>query len=405
MADIKEKKSFYCEKCGRTMDEKQFYGSLNLDKYPEGKLHQCKKCITMHVDNWNPDTYLWLLQECDVPYIPEEWTKLMSTYAIDKSKVTGTTIFGRYLSKMKLNQFNKYRWKDTAFLQELEQHKREEAMKRLGYSAAEITLANEKAKFEVPEGQIAQPIYEDEPQTNDFVDNSFSELTAEDMGIDLSEDDRIYLRLKWGGKYRPEEWVQLEQLYNDMMNSYDIQSAGHIDTLKLLCKTSLKANQLIDLGDVEGFQKMSKVYDSLMKSGKFTAQQNKAESGEYVDSISELVAICEEEGFIPKYYTDGPQDKVDRVLEDLQRYTHTLVTEEMGLGNLIENALKQIEQDKMALEDFEDEDEDEAFEEALFDYDTNLVIQDEDFEEFKAFEEELELENEEYFRSLEEGEI
>ena len=69
------------------------------------------------------------------------------------------------------------------------------------------------------------------------------------------------MRLKWGKAYKPEEWVRLEQLYNEMMESYDIQSAGHIDTLKLLCKTSLKANQLIDIGDVEGFQKMSKVYD------------------------------------------------------------------------------------------------------------------------------------------------
>jgi hypothetical protein len=62
---------------------------------------------------------------------------------------------------------------------------------------------------------------------------------------------------------------------------------------------------------------MEKAYDSLMKAGKFTAAQNKAENGEYVDSISELVAICEEQGFIPRYYTEGPQDKVDRVLEDL----------------------------------------------------------------------------------------
>jgi hypothetical protein len=99
---------------------------------------------------------------------------------------------------------------------------------------------------------------------------------------------------------------------------------------------------LIDIGDIEGFQKMSKVYDTLMKSGKFTAAQNKAESGEYVDSIAELVAICEKDGFIPRYYTDGPQDKVDRTLQDLQYYTHTLVTEEMNLGNLIENAIKQI---------------------------------------------------------------
>jgi hypothetical protein len=28
------------------------------------------------------------------------------------------------------------------------------------------------------------------------------------------------------------------------------------------------------------------------------------------------VAICETDGFIPSYYTDGPQDKADRVLQD-----------------------------------------------------------------------------------------
>jgi hypothetical protein len=79
------------------------------------------------------------------------------------------------------------------------------------------------------------------------------------------------LRLKWGHGYRPEEWVRMEQLYNDMMASYDIQGAGHKDTLIMICKASLKANQLLDAGDIDGFTKMQKAYDSLMKSGKFTA--------------------------------------------------------------------------------------------------------------------------------------
>jgi hypothetical protein len=56
---------------------------------------------------------------------------------------------------------------------------------------------------------------------------------------------------------------------------------------------------------------MSKVYDTLMKSGKFSAAQNKAEQGEYVDSVGELVAICETDGFIPRYYMGEPNDKVD----------------------------------------------------------------------------------------------
>ena len=54
-----------------------------------------------------------------------------------------------------------------------------------------------------------------------------------------------------------------------MTESYDIQGAGHEDILKMVCKTSLKANQLLDIGDVDGAQKMVKMYDSLMKSGKF----------------------------------------------------------------------------------------------------------------------------------------
>ena len=95
----------------------QFYGSHNLEKYPNGKLNQCKKCLTMHVDNWNPDTYLWILQECDVPYIPDEWNKLLAVYGKDPTKMTGMTIIGRYLAKMQSKQYRDYRSKDNDFLQ------------------------------------------------------------------------------------------------------------------------------------------------------------------------------------------------------------------------------------------------------------------------------------------------
>ena len=108
----------------------------------------------MHVDNWNPDTYLWILQESDVPYIPEEWYKLLSSYAKDRSKVTGTTIIGRYLAKMKLKQFKDFRWKDTAFLQELANQKTEQAMKMQGYDAQEIAKVINEQSFLVPEHEL-----------------------------------------------------------------------------------------------------------------------------------------------------------------------------------------------------------------------------------------------------------
>lgn len=397
--------SYFCEKCNRTMGAEQFYGSNNLKKYPEGKLKQCKKCMTMHVDNFNPDTYLWILQDCDVPYIPEEWNKLLATYAKDKSKLTGMTILGRYLSKMKLKQFKDYRWKDNDFLQELANTKIEQTMKRQGYEAAEIAQVIATASVPIPQGEIPQPVYE---ESNPFINNDqdyFAEQAggADDFVDDLTEEDRTYLRLKWGKTYKPEEWIRLEQLYEEMMGSYDVQGAGHIDTLKLVCKTSLKANQLIDIGDIEGFQKMSKVYDSLMKSGKFTAAQNKAESGEFVDSIGELVALCEKEGFIPRYYIDEPNDKVDRTLQDLQNYTRDLINEETNLSSMIEHALREIEKDKeneARLESDDGTDDEEAFEASLFEDDAEKVLQDEDFAAFADFEEELELDDNDFLQSI-----
>jgi hypothetical protein len=142
-----------------------------------------------------------------------------------------------------------------------------------------------------------------------------------------------------------------------------------------------------------------------MKSGKFTAAQNKAESGEYVDSISELVAICETQGFIPRFYTDGPQDKVDRTLQDLQSYTRTLVTEEMNLGNLIESAIKQIEEDKIkeAETDAEAASDEDLLEMELFADDAKKVLTDEDFEAFREFEEDIEDEEDIISKLLEEN--
>ena len=397
--------SYYCEKCNRTMSADQFYGSNNLDKYPEGKMKRCKKCMTMHVDNFNPDTYLWILQECDVPYIPEEWNKLLASYARDKSKLTGMTILGRYLSKMKLKQFRDYRWKDNEFLQELANNKMEQTMKRQGYEAAEIAQAIASASVPMPTEVLKEPPEPKGAESSEVVEDYFAEQSGgvDDFIDDLTEEDRTYLRLKWGKTYKPEEWIRLEQLYEEMMSSYDIQGAGHIDTLKLVCKTSLKANQLIDIGDIEGFQKMSKVYDSLMKSGKFTAAQNKAESGEFVDSIGELVALCEKEGFIPRYYIDEPNDKVDRTLQDLQSYTRDLINEETNLSAMIEHALREIEKDKeneAKVDSDEGLDDEEAFESSLFADDSEKVLHDEDFAEFNEYQEGLQEDDEAFLKSI-----
>lgn len=419
----------FCEKCKRVLKLERFYQCYDLEKNPDGYLNTCKDCLTMHVDNFDPKTFTWILQEIDVPYIPDEWNQLLARYGRDKSKLTGTTILGRYLAKMKLKQFKDFHWKDNDFLRELNNSKIKETMERQGYSAQEIAETIQKSTFSIPDGNVEIPIYDDYMEVNnpsgtangrsdpirapdiegasaDFdgggpVLPDFSAAVQpgalfndeEDDDLDLSEDDIKFLRLKWGRVYRPSEWVQLEQLYNEMTTSYDIQSAGDINTLKLMCKTSLKANQLLDLGDVDGAQKMSKVYNEMMRSGKWTAAQNKTSETEVVDSIGELVAMCEKDGFIPRFYVDGPQDKVDRVIQDMQIFTRQLVTDELGLGNLIENSIKNLEKEKESIEAAANagENNETAEEDKLFDYNnTEELLSLDDYREFNDMEDDWE---------------
>lgn len=390
--------TYYCEKCNRTMNGTEFYSSNNLEKYPnDGKFSMCKKCMTMHVDNWNPDTYLWILQEADVPYVPDEWNKLMEKYGRDPQSMTGMTILGRYLSKMKLKQFKDYRWKDTEFLQQMANNKLEQTMKRQGYDAQQIATAIEKSSIAIPEGELKEPVYAPPPNapTEDYFAQQSGEVEQE---LDLTDEDRTYLRLKWGKTYKPEEWVKLEQLYEEMMASYDIQGAGHKDTLKLICKTSLKANQLIDIGDIEGFQKMSKVYDSLMKSGKFTAAQNKAESGEFVDSIGELIELCEKEGYIERYYVEQPHDKVDLTIQDMQRYARTLIEDETNISTMVEKALREnAKEDEEKAKNAESDIVDDA---DLSIEELEKTIKDSDYADFEEFKEQESAQDNEFLQGL-----
>jgi hypothetical protein len=53
----------------------------------------------------------------DVPYVPVEWNVLRDK-AFEKAghnlaKMNGMSVFGKYLSKMRLNQFKDKHWSDS----------------------------------------------------------------------------------------------------------------------------------------------------------------------------------------------------------------------------------------------------------------------------------------------------
>ena len=364
-----------CERCGKRIAEVNFYS------YKDGsKCEICKPCLTAHIDNFDPNTFEWILEKMDVPYVPVEWNVLRDkAFAKDPYKMNGMSVIGKYLAKMKLKQWNKYTYADTKKIQQemaAEQAKKDKA------EAEEKARYEAELKVKLSEGKISPAEYQTlvstetqnkqlprwgdaitgehlgqvfqvtgQPQSyaealsqakNPFQEQNFiPESEMVDPGADLSKEDKMYLAVKWGRLYKPSQWVALEQLYNEFMDSFDIQGAARIDTLKMICKTSLKMNQAIDCGDIQSYQKLSRVYDTMMKSAKFTEAQNKKNEGDNIDSASAIVDFVEtHSGEIPRYQCKEPQDIIDQIINDLKAYNKNLIYEDKSLAQEIEKYLQ-----------------------------------------------------------------
>lgn len=338
----------------------------NFYTYKDGtKCELCKACLTMHINNFEPDTFLWLLEKFDVPYIPAEWNILRDrAYAKDPYKMNGMSVFGKYLSKMKLKQWKNFTWADTERLQAEAEEKaklygqpQEIAEEKLAemeeaYKNGEITEAQwmtyKEIKAPKPEFQVVSgnTVTTAGPSGSPYPvnDNPFEQVDVPDVGNDLTEEDKVYLAMKWGRLYTSSDWVYLEQKYNDFMNSFDIQGAARIDTLIQICKLSLKMNQALDTGDYDTYAKLSRAYDTLMKSAKFTEAQNKDGDSNEFDSVGAIVAFCEKEGgFIPEYKIEAPRDIIDTIIEDNKTYLQTLIHNDTNLSQQIEQFLKKKE--------------------------------------------------------------
>lgn len=331
----------YCEKCHKTMASSNFY------THKDGTKHElCKPCLTLHVDNFNPETYLWILKSFDVPYVEREWVAIREkALAQDPKHFSGLSVLGKYLSLMRLKHWKNYTWADSEMLgaDSAPTHPTSADkinQMRQAYQEGEIT---EEQLLTYTGIQSLPPAAPEVVQSISPVAESL-DFDIPDIGSQLTKEDKSYLALKWGRSYNAEDWVYLEQKYKDFAETFEVEDAARIDTLIQICKLSLKLNQAIDIGDMDTYAKLVKAYDALMKSGKFTEAQKKEAAEKDFDSIGALVAFCEKEGgFIPEYNLDIEQDVVDSIIADNQEFLTTLINNDTNLSQQIESYLKKRE--------------------------------------------------------------
>jgi hypothetical protein len=348
----------YCTKCRRTMDEKNFYQLKSGEKS-----ELCKSCETMHINNFDPDTFMWLLEKYDVPYIESEWNILRDrAYQKDPYKMNGMSVIGKYMSKMKLKQWKMFTFADSEMLNAQVEEKRkaygepkEVTEKRIeemkaAYANGEISEAQLKTYVEIqapqePEFTMQNGVITTADPHSLYPSNNADIVRVDlpDPAAELTEEDKIYLATKWGRLYSAADWVALEKSWNEYEKSFDLHNADLINGTKQLCKLELKGNQALDTGDIDSYSKIARASDALRKSLKFTEAQRKEERQEDFNCYGQIVAFAEKENdedFIRPIDLSVDRDIVDKDIRNIKQYTKTLIEDDPAVFKLIEQYIK-----------------------------------------------------------------
>lgn len=289
---LTNRKELYCSGCDSDKPTKDFYKSNGTTD--SGYIPYCKDCCYKYSldsnNNFNIEKFKEMLQKIDKPFIYNIWNTNESKIGVPNENgtircKTLKSAIGYYIKDVSMKQYRDFKYKDS--------------------------------------------IFEPSDDKND--------LNSDNNENYIKNKNYIHSQVieKWGGNYTVEQINKLEKFYKDMINSYDVKTASHKDYLKKISKVSLKMDEALDNDNVNEFQKLSTVYDNLMKSAKFTAVQRSAvdDTGGFA-TFSEFIEALEKEGFIEPAKIKEDYDIVEATISDMKNYTKKLVLGDSSISSM-----------------------------------------------------------------------
>jgi hypothetical protein len=154
----------------------------------------------------------------DVPYLPDEWNSIRDKAFAKDPNLNGTSVFGKYLSKMKLNQYRdkatgrQYGWADSEMLNAQraekqavrdEERQKFEAEIQQRYANGEIgeaeyrTLMSTETQNAEMAVQATKNLVQNTPQDNYYTENnSIVQNQMGEMIAELTQEDKTVLAMK-----------------------------------------------------------------------------------------------------------------------------------------------------------------------------------------------------------------
>ena len=280
--DIARRRSFAlktCNRCQAPQTPESFAPTKSIF-YADGALPICNSCIESYLEDVEFD---WgevnkLCQYADIPFVPKEWMRMR--------ELNGSNAFPKYAEVFAQSEYEDLGWSEYF-----------EAFRALKASG---------------------------------------ELDDELPGI--ADKKRQKLQERWGANYDDEALRYLENLYNGLMTTQNVNGALQVDQALKICKMSYEIDCRIREG--ADFDKLLSSYDKLVKAAEFTPKNVKNIND--FDSVGELIKWLEKRGWHNTFYDDVSRDIVDETMQNFQAFNQRLYTNESGIGEQITERLNNL---------------------------------------------------------------
>ena len=280
--DIARRRSFAlktCNRCNAPQTPESFAPTKSIF-YSDGALPICNSCIESYLEDVDFD---WgevnkLCQYADIPFVPKEWERMRD--------LNGSKAFPKYAEVFAQSEYEDLGWSE--------------------YFEAFRTL------------------------------KASGELEDELPGI--ADKKRQQLQERWGANYDDEALRYLENLYNGLMTTQNVNGALQVDQALKICKMSYEIDCRIREG--ADFDKLLSSYDKLVKAAEFTPKNVKNIND--FDSVGELIKWLEKRGWHNTFYDDVSRDIVDETMQNFQAFNQRLYTNESGIGEQITERLNNL---------------------------------------------------------------
>lgn len=282
--NIARKRTFAIKQCNRCC------GALSPDAfaptksifYSDGALPICNSCIADYLEahDFDWEAVNKVCQWADIPFVPKEWERL--------HEMNGNEVFGVYAEVFASSEYEDLGWHDY-------------------FQAFKDLKASGDIEDELP---------------------------------GIADQKRKQLQDRWGANYDDEALRYLENLYNGLITTQNVNGALQVDQAIKICKMSYEIDNRIREGS--DFDKLLASYDKLVKAAEFTPKNVKNIND--FDSVGELIKWLEKRGWKNTFYDGVTRDIVDETIKNFQNFNQRLYTNESGIGEQITeriNALKQ----------------------------------------------------------------